>query len=87
MNMDMKKKPPHFDKVQEYFLDEATTAPSSREDSPSTPEIKLPTILPPDYDLLCEENGITEERRPVSAPCFDAKDVTGRKPWMGIAAC
>ena len=92
MNQDMKKKPPYFDKVQEYYIDkeddaETATPPPSREDSPeSVPEIKLPTMLPPEYDLLLEENGITEAKRPVSAPCFaDAPDPSGRMPWLGIA--
>ena len=44
MNQDMKRKPPYFDKVQEYFLDnETATPPPSREESPETPVIKLPT--------------------------------------------
>ena len=91
MNMDMKKKPPHFDKVQEYYVDkeedaETATPPPSREESPETPEVKLPTMLPPDYDLLLKENGITEETRPVSAPCFNgAPDPSGRMPWLGLA--
>ena len=88
----MKKKPPYFDKVQEYYIDkeddaETATPPPSRENSPeSVPEVKLPTMLPPEYDLLLEENGITEAKRPVSAPCFsDAPDPSGRMPWLGIA--
>ena len=91
MNQDMKKKPPYFDKVQEYYIDkeedaETATPPPSREESPETPEVKLPTMLPPDYELLLRENGINEETRPVSAPCFnDAPDPTGRMPWLGIA--
>ena len=92
MNQDMKKKPPYFDKVLEYYIDkeddaETATPPPSREDSPeSVPEIKLPNMLPPEYDLLLEENGITEAKRPVSAPCFaDAPDPSGRMPWLGIA--
>ena len=85
MNQDMKKKPPYFDKVQEYFLDDdAATPPVSREESPES--IKLPTMLPPDYNILLKENGITEDKPPVSAPCFnDAPDPSGRMPWLGIA--
>ena len=86
MNQDMKKKPPYFDKVQEYFLDnETATPPPSREESPNTPVVKLPTMLPHDYEILREENGILEEKAPVSAPCFTAPDPTGTKPWLGIA--
>ena len=87
MNQDMKRKPPYFDKVQEYFLDnETATPPPSREESPETPVIKLPTVLPPEYELLAAENGITEETRPVSAPwCGDCPGPSGKKPWLGIA--
>ena len=102
MNQDMKRKPPYFDKVQEYYLDnETATPPPSREESPETPdsyplyrvvkledekEVQLPRMLPPEYDLLATENGITEESRPVSAPWFgDSPDPSGKKPWLGIA--
>ena len=97
MNQDMKRKPPYFDKVQEYFLDNETTPPPSREESPESPtfrvvtfedekEVKLPTVLPPEYELRAAENGIIEEKRPVSAPWFgDCPDPSGRKPWLGIA--
>ena len=81
MNQDMKKKPPYFEKVQEYYLD---TPPPSREESPDTPEVKLPTMLPPEYSLLRDENGIVEEKPPVSAPCFTAPDPSGTKPWLGF---
>ena len=82
------KKPLYFDTVQEYFLDkETTTPPPSREESPETPVITLPTCLPPEYEVLLQENGIIEEKRPVSAPCFaDCPDPSGKKPWLGIAA-
>ena len=80
----MKKKLPYFDKAQEYFLDsETATPPPSREESPDTPVI---TMLPRDYDILRDENGITDEKPPVSAPCFAAPNPTGTKPWLGIAA-
>ena len=86
MNQDMKKKPPYFDKATEYYLDDKTaTPPPSREESPDTPVVQLPTILPHDYELLRDENGITEEKPPVSAPCFSAPDPSGTKPWLGIA--
>ena len=95
MNQDMKKKPPYFDKVQEYFLDkpeseETATAPPTREVSPETPEVAsevaLPKILPPEYEILKQENGIVEDKPPVSCPCFnDAPDPSGRQPWLGIA--
>ena len=86
MNQDMKKKPPYFDKATEYFLDDKTaTPPPSREESPDTPVVQLPTMLPHDYELLRDENGITEQKPPVSAPCFSGPDPTGMKPWLGIA--
>ena len=94
MNQDMKKKPPYFDKVQEYFLDkpdsDTATPPPTREVSPETPEVAsevvLPKILPPEYEILKSENGITEEKPPVSCPCFEgAPDPSGRQPWLGIA--
>ncbi len=105
MNQDMKRKPPYFDKAQEYYLDnETATPPPSREGTPESPkefyptyrvvtfedtashEVKSPTMLPPEYELLATENGITEEKRPVSAPWFgDCPDPSGRKPWLGIA--
>ena len=91
MNQDMKRKPPYFDKVQEYYLDKAeetetATPPPSREESPGTPEVVLPRTLPPEYEILKQENGIVEVKPPVSAPCFnDAPDPTGRMPWLGIA--
>ena len=87
MNQDMKKKPPYFDKVQEYFLDsETATPPPTREVSPETPEVTLPKMLPPEYEILKTENGIVEDKPPVSCPCFnDAPDPTGRMPWLGIA--
>ena len=74
------------DKATEYYLDDKTaTPPPSREDSPDTPVVQLPTMLPHDYELLRDENGITEEKPPVSAPCFLAPDPSGTKPWLGIA--
>ena len=87
MNQDMKRSLPILTKVQEYFLDnETATPPPSREESPDTPVVKLPTMLPHDYELLRDENGITDEKPPVSAPCFaNAPDPTGTKPWLGIA--
>ena len=91
MNQDMKKNPPYFDKVQESFLDKpdseaSTTPPPSREESPDTPEVVLPKVLPPEYEILKQENGIVEDKPPVSCPCFnDAPDPSGRQPWLGIA--
>ncbi len=50
-------------------------------------EVQLQRMLPPEYELLAAENGITEEQRPVSAPCFaDCPDPSGKKPWLGFAA-
>ena len=69
MGGDMQKKPPYFDKAQEYKLNEET--------------IELPKILPPDYFKILEENGIEETVRPTSAPCFS--DFDARRPWKGIA--
>ena len=70
MGGDMQKKPPYFDKAQEYKINEETT-------------LELPKMLPPEYDKLVEENGIEETIRPVSAPCFS--DFDARRRWKGIA--
>ena len=89
MNQDMKKTP-YFDKVQEYFLDkpdsDTATPPPTREVSPETPQLTLPQMLPPEYEILKKENGIVEDKPPISCPCFnDAPDPSGRQPWLGIA--
>ena len=52
---------------------------------PDTPVVQLPTMLPHDYELLRDENGIIDQKPPVSAPCFSAPAPTGTKPWLGIA--
>ena len=77
--------------MQEYFLDkpdsETATPPPTREVSPESPnEVVLPKMLPPEYEILKAENGIVEDKPPVSCPCFnEAPDPSGRQPWLGIA--
>ena len=71
---DMKRRPP-------YFEDCAFDSPRSDEALPPTPEeeVKLPDLLPPNYEVLRDENGITEEKAPKSCPCFrDERDPDGR---------
>ena len=48
-------------------------------DQRSCPQLELPVMLPPNYQVLREENGITEEHPPKSCPCFrDERDPEGR---------
>ncbi len=84
--MDRDMKTPYFDKAQEYYLDnESATPPALAREVATHARDKLPTMLPPDYAILRDENGIIEENPPVSAPCFTAPDPSGTKPWLGIA--
>ena len=66
---------------------DTATPPPTREVSPESPgELTLPKMLPPEYEILKTENGIVEDKPPVSCPCFnDAPDLSGRQPWLGIA--
>lgn len=69
---DMKKKPPYFEEVDEYFL-------SPRSDKSDEPQLELPNMLPPNYEVLKKGNEITEEKPPKSCPCFrDERDPDGR---------
>ena len=64
---DMKKRPPHFDDIEFQ---------SPRSEEPE-PQVKLPDLLPPQYEVLRDENGITEAP-PKSCPCFrDERDPDG----------
>ena len=73
----MKRRPP-------YFEDCEFDSPRSDEALPPTPEeelpeVQLPDLLPPNYEVLRDENGITEEKAPKSCPCFrDERDPDGR---------
>ena len=77
----MKRPPPYFDEAKEYMSPhsdeaEAATAP---------PEWEPPRDLPPCYEKLRDENGITEDKPPVQCPCFvNKKDPTGQ--WRHLAA-
>ena len=78
----MKRPPPFFDEVQEYLLE--TPEPVTPEEKP----LQLPTMLPPYYEKLKEENGITEDKPPVSAPCFENwKDPDGRLRHLAGIVC
>ena len=72
---DMKRRPPNFEDCE-------FDSPRSDQASPPTPEeeeVKLPDLLPPNYEVLRDENGITEEKAPKSCPCFrDERDPDGR---------
>ena len=75
MSGQMKRRPP-------YFEDCEFQSPRSDVASPPTPperQITLPEMLPPNYEVLRDENGITEERPPKSCPIFrDERDPEGR---------
>ena len=73
MSGDMKKRPPYFDDCE-------FQSPRSDEAAPPTPpEVQIPDILPPNYEVLRDENGVTEEKPPKSCPCFrDERDPDGR---------
>ena len=75
MASDMKRRPP-------YFEDCEFESPRSDEATPPTPptpvQIQLPDMLPPKYERLRDENGITETP-PKSCPIFrDERDPEGR---------
>ena len=81
---DMKKRPPYFEEIefQSPRSDEAQPPSDERSevDYPTPcPQLELPTMLPPNYQVLREENGITEVNPPKSCPCFrDERDPEGR---------
>jgi len=71
----MRRKPPYFDKAEEYYTEEVTPEKTW----------EPPTMLPPSYELLRDENGIVETKPPVSCPCFrNDKDPNG--DWRHLAA-
>ena len=65
---DMKKRPPYFEDIE-------FESPRSEEEK----QLTLPDMLPANYDVLRDENGIKEEAPPKSCPCFrDERDPDGR---------
>ena len=78
MSGDMKKRPPYFEDI-EFQSPRSEDAPQESDIVMETPAITLPDILPPNYDVLRDENGVTEEQPPKSCPCFrDERDPDGR---------
>ncbi len=70
---DLKKRPLYFDDID-------FQSPRSEEKRDSPPrQVTLPEMLPPSYEVLRDENEITEEQPPKSCPCFrDERDPDGR---------
>ena len=67
MIQDLKKRPAYFDNIE-------FPSPRSEEE-----QITLPDMLPPNYEVLRDENEITEQHPPKSCPCFrDERDPDGR---------
>ena len=78
---DMKKRPPYFEDIefQSPRSDEAQPPSEDRDYPTPCPQLELPTMLPPNYQVLKEENDITEVHPPKSCPCFrDERDPEGR---------
>ena len=72
----MRRKPPYFDNAEEYYTEDVTPEKESAATTPETPPAVVtppewvpPALLPPAYETLRDENGITE-KPPVSCPCF-----------------
>ena len=84
----MKRPPPYFDESKEYASPRSDEAADGSTPEPGTPKATAepevtewtpPKDLPPCYEKLKEENGITEEKPPVQCPCFiNEKDPTGQ---------
>ena len=77
----MRRPPAYMQNCREFNespRSQESTAPPSPE--PKTPESWTPpTDLPPCYEKLRDENGITEDKPPVQCPCFiNNKDPTGQ---------
>ena len=76
---DMKRRPPYFEDCE--FESPRSDDAVMGEATPPTPEpvqIQLPDMLPPNYEVLRDENGITETP-PKSCPIFrDERDPEGR---------
>ena len=73
------------DAPQEETSDTVMEAPAQEMSSDTYPlyavveTVKLPDMLPPNYEVLRDENGVTEEQPPKSCPCFrDERDPDGR---------
>ena len=82
----MKRPPPYFDEAKEYISPRSDEAADGSTETQAETEWEPPKDLPPCYEKLKEENGIVEDKPPVSCPCFnDAPDPSGRQPWLGIA--
>ena len=72
--------PPYFEEIefQSPRSDEAQP-PSDERSEVDCPQLELPTMLPPNYEVLKEENDIQEANPPKSCPCFrDERDPEGR---------
>ena len=85
MSGDMKKRPPYFEDIefQSPRSEEAEPAPNDTYPLYAVvqrePTVQLPEMLPPNYEVLRDENEITEEKPPKSCPCFrDDRDPDGR---------
>ena len=82
----MKRPPPYFDDAKEYQSPRSDSSTQAADGSateaqaePKTPEWEPPKELPPCYEKLKEENGIVEDKPPVSCPCFiNEKDPEGK---------
>ena len=80
---DMKRKPPNFDDTDEYYLSPRSNASTTASDDTvkePTVEIKWkpPVLDSPVYHQIKEENGITDEKPPVSCLIFkNEKDPEG----------
>ena len=78
MSGDMKKRPPYFEDI-EFQSPRSEDAPQESDTVMETPTVTLPDLLPPNYEVLRDENGVTEEQPPKSCPCFrDERDPDGR---------
>ena len=81
---DMRRKPPHFEAAEEYYMSPRSTASTTASDEGTTepePENKWkpPALDTSVYHKIREENGITEEKPPVSCLIFkNEKDPEGR---------
>ena len=88
MSGDMKKRPPYFEDIefQSPRSEDAPQEPDTAQETSDTyplyavvEAVKLPDLLPPNYEVLRDENGVTEEQPPKSCPCFrDERDPDGR---------
>ena len=69
MSCDLKRRPPYFNYCE--FESAESNIPEE--------EIKLPDLLPPNYEVLRDENGVSETIPPKSCPIFrDERDPDGR---------